>query len=179
MPAAESMRLIRSGEWGTALDVAHYSMGLIDSLLIERAIWGSAPERSHAAPGLVASPGDIWYRFWLWRDDQIVEKYFDAQGQLLGTQVDLCMPMVVGEREWTTSDLLLDIWIAPDGRVTVRNEAAFEAAVADGLLSVEEARWAEEHVRRLTAAIAQHRFPPPIVRNWQVDLRRIQDALAA
>jgi predicted RNA-binding protein associated with RNAse of E/G family len=88
------------------------------------------------------------------------------------------MPMVIGEREWTTNDLLLDIWISPDGRVTVRNETAFEAAVADGSLSIDEASWAEEHVRRLTAAIAQRRFPPPLVRNWQVDLRRIQEALA-
>ena len=36
----------------------------------------------------------------------------------------------------------------------------------------------EEHVRRLTGAIAQRRFPPAMVRNWQVDLRRIQEALA-
>jgi hypothetical protein len=60
----------------------------------------------------------------------------------------------------------------------VSNEAAFEAAVSGGELSEEEARWAEEHVRRLTGAISQRRFPPAMVRNWQVDLRRIQEALA-
>jgi hypothetical protein len=170
-------RVIRSGEWQDERAVAHYSVGLIDDLLIERAIWGEQP--TAIAGGIAPNAGDIWYRFWLWRDDQIVEKYYDVQGQLLGTQVDVCTPMVVGEREWTTTDLVLDIWIAPDGRVTVRNEPAFEAAVAAGVLSEEQSRWAEEHVRRLTAAIAQRRFPPPLVRNWQVDLRRIQEALAA
>ena len=30
--------------------------------------------------------------------------------------MDVCMPMVIGEREWTTNDLLLDIWISPDGK---------------------------------------------------------------
>ena len=45
-------------------------------------------------------------------------------------------------------------------------------------LTEEEARWAEEHVRRLTGAIAQRCFPPAMVRNWQVDLRRIEEALA-
>jgi hypothetical protein len=30
----------------------------------------------------------------------------------------------------------------------------------------------------LTGAISQRRFPPAMVRNWQVDLRRIQEALA-
>ena len=177
MQVETSVKVIRSGEWEQEPAVAHYSTGLIDGLLIERVIWGPQPEPSQPAVGIVAGSGDIWYRFWLWRDDQIVEKYFDATGQLLGTQMDVCMPMVIGEREWTTSDLLLDIWISPDGRVTVRNETAFEAAVADGSLSMDEARWAEEHVRRLTAAIAQRRFPPPLVRNWQVDLRRIQEAL--
>jgi predicted RNA-binding protein associated with RNAse of E/G family len=84
----------------------------------------------------------------------------------------------VGETEWTARDLLLNIWISPQGQVTVSNEAAFEAAVSSGQLTEEEARWAEEHVRRLTGAISQRRFPPAMVRNWQVDLRRIQEALA-
>lgn len=177
MSTTAQPRVIRSGEWQVDPAIAHYSMGLIDGLLIERAIWRE--QQPPAGGGMAASAGDIWYRFWLWRDDQIVEKYFDAAGHLLGTQVDVCMPMVVGEYEWTTDDLVLDIWIAPDGRVTVRNERAFETAAADGALTVDQTRWAEEHVRRLTAAIAQRRFPPPIVRNWQVDLRRIQEALAA
>jgi predicted RNA-binding protein associated with RNAse of E/G family len=72
----------------------------------------------------------------------------------------------------------LDIWISPQGQVTVGNETAFDAAVRGGQISPEEAIWAEEHVRRLTGAIAQRRFPPAMVRNWQVDLRRIQEALA-
>ena len=171
------MATIRSGEWQSLPGVADYLAGLIDDVLIERAIWGvpTAMAGNGRAP---AGTGHIWYRFWLWRDDQVVERYFDAQGQALGTQVDLCMPLQVGEREWTARDLLLDIWISPEGRVTVSNEAAFEAAVSNGQLTDDEARWAEEHVRRLTAAIAQRRFPPAMVRNWQVDLRRIQEALA-
>lgn len=171
------MATIRSGEWQSLPGVADYLAGLIDDVLIERAIWAAPPEvtGNGRAP---AGRGHIWYRFWLWRDDQVVERYFDAEAKPLGTQVDLCMPVQIGEREWTARDLLLDIWISPEGRVTVSNEAAFEAAVSDGQLTEEEARWAEEHVRRLTGAIAQHRFPPAMVRNWQVDLRRIREALA-
>jgi predicted RNA-binding protein associated with RNAse of E/G family len=172
------MALIRSGEWQTLPGVADYLAGLIDDLLIERAVWAAPPEPGMANGRAPAGPGHIWYRFWLWRDDQVVERYFDAQGQPLGTQVDLCMPLQIGEREWTARDLLLDIWISPQGQVTVSNEAAFEAAVSGGQLTEEEASWAEEHVRRLTGAIAQRRFPPAMVRNWQVDLRRIEEALA-
>ncbi len=53
------------------------------------------------------------------------------------------------------------------------NEAAFEQAVRQETLAEAEARYAEKHFRALTAAIAKDRFPPPLVRNWQVDLRRI------
>ncbi len=170
--------LIRSGEWQALPGIADYLAGLIDDVLIERAVWSQAAGRQAAGGRVLAGPGHIWYRFWLWRDDQVVERYFDAGGQPLGTQVDLCMPMQISEREWTARDLLLDIWISPQGQVTVSNEAAFDAAVSSGYLTVDEASWAEEHVRRLTAAIAQRRFPPAMVRNWQVDLRRIQEALA-
>jgi predicted RNA-binding protein associated with RNAse of E/G family len=172
------MTIISSGDWKALPGVADYLAGLIDDVLIERAVWGQ-PDSTGAAAGRVqAGPGHIWYRFWLWRDDQVVERYFDAQGQALGTQVDLCMPLQIEERQWTARDLLLDIWISPQGQVTVGNETAFDAAVRGGQISPEEAIWAEEHVRRLTGAIAQRRFPPAMVRNWQVDLRRIQEALA-
>jgi len=172
------MATIRSGEWQTLPGVASYLAGLIDDVLIERAIWAEPAEAVSAGGRALAGPGHIWYRFWLWRDDQVVERYFDAEGQALGIQVDLCMPIQIGESEWTARDLLLNIWISPQGQVTVSNEAAFEAAVSNGQLTEEEASWAEEHVRRLTGAISQRRFPPAMVRNWQVDLRRIEEALA-
>ncbi len=170
--------LIRSGEWQSLPGVADYLAGLIDDVLIERVVWAAPAEGAPANERVPAGPGHIWYRFWLWRDDQMVERYFDAQGKPLGIQVDLCMPLQVDEGQWSARDLLLNIWISPEGQVTVGNEVAFEAAVRSGQFTEEEASWAEEHVRRLTGAIAQRRFPPAMVRNWQVDLRRIEEALA-
>ena len=61
----------------------------------------------------------------------------------------------------------------PDGRVTLSGESGFDLAAQQGHLSHQEVEYAEEHVRRLTAGIAQGRFPPPIVRRWQVDPSRI------
>ena len=111
------MAQIRSGEWQGLPGVADYLAGLIDDVLIERVGWSQAGRGDGGHGGRVLTgPGHIWYRFWLWRDDQVVERYFDAQGQALGTQVDLCMPLQVGEREWTARDLLLDIWISPQGQ---------------------------------------------------------------
>jgi len=167
--------LIHSGQWRGLPGVMHYMAGLLDDLLIERVIWGEGAEAAAAGGAQVAAVGHIWYRFWLWRDDQVVERYFDAAGRALGTQVDVCMPIEASEQGWVARDLLLDIWISPDGRVTVRGEASYEAAQAEGRISDNEFRWAEQHLRRLTTAIAQRRFPPAMVRNWQVDLQRIEE----
>lgn len=175
MPADDlghDARVIESGQWQLLSGVADYVAGLVDDMLIERVIWGGGLTAERAGRGA------IWYRFWVWRDDQVVERYYDRNGALLGTQIDICTPMDIQEQFWRTHDLLLDIWIAPDGRVTVTNEAAFEAAVASGEIAPEEAQWAEAHLRRLTTAIAQGRFPPAMVRNWQVDMRRIEAVLA-
>lgn len=172
------MATIESGDWQKQPGVADYFAGLVDDVLIERVIWGEGWSPVQRAGRQLAGYGFIWYRFWVWRDDQLVERYYDMSGMLLGTQIDVCTPMQIDEQHWQTQDLVLDIWIAPDGRVTVTNEAAFDDAVRDGVLSSDEADWAEAHVRRLTGAIAQGRFPPAMVRNWQVDIRRIEDVLA-
>ena len=169
--------VIRSGEWRDLPGIADYFAGLVDDILIERVVWAEAGAADQMGGLAAAEPGHIWYRFWLWRDDQLVERYYDAEGVLLGTQIDICSPMVIEESQWQVDDLVLDIWISPEGRVNVTNEASFDQAVADGLLTPDQEDYAEQHVRRLTGAIAQRRFPPAIVRNWQVDITRIRSLL--
>ncbi|MEZ4767112.1 MAG: DUF402 domain-containing protein [Caldilineales bacterium] len=172
------MIIIESGNWQHLPGVADYFAGLVDDVLIERVIWGDGWSAAQRGGQQLIGYGFIWYRYWIWRDDQLVERYYDKDGVLLGTRIDVCTPMEIEERHWRTRDMLLDIWITPEGRVTVTNEAAFDAAVDAGEITAEEAEWAEAHVRRLTGAIAQNRFPPAMVRNWQVDIRRIEDVLA-
>jgi predicted RNA-binding protein associated with RNAse of E/G family len=50
----------------------------------------------------------------------------------------------------------------------VQNEARFDAAVADGLISPVEAEHAEHQLREITTAIAHKRFPPALVRNFAI-----------
>jgi predicted RNA-binding protein associated with RNAse of E/G family len=83
------------------------------------------------------------------------------------------MPFTCDAAGCHTTDLILNIWIAPDGHVIVHDEVAFELAIASGRLAPAQAQYAEHQVRRLTAAIARGRFPPPLVRNWQLDRTRI------
>ena len=110
---------------------------------------------------------------WLLPEGQVVERYFASTGVPIGTQIDLCAPIVWDETGCSALDLLLDIWIDAGGRVTVHNEDRFEKVVVWGKLSSDQADLAEARLRELTAAIARGRFPPPLVRNWQLDLSRI------
>jgi predicted RNA-binding protein associated with RNAse of E/G family len=145
-------------------------------VLVERIVWCELPAPRRRWGVVIAGSGYVWFRFWLGGHNQVVERYYEPQGRLIGTQVDVCAPPTCDDAGCRAVDLLLDIWIAPDGRVTIYNEASFERAAAEGQLSAEQAAYAERRVRGLTGAIARGRFPPPIVRNWQIDPSRISRA---
>ena len=83
------MQLIESGDWQEQPGVADYFAGLVDDVLIERVIWGDGWDTLERTGRQLAGYGFIWYRFWVWRDDQLVERYYDRDGTLLGTQIDL------------------------------------------------------------------------------------------
>lgn len=177
MASERTDRRIVAGQWRHLPHAADYRAALIGEMLVERVVWGPGAEAVSLGRRVIGGPGYIWFRFWLPREEQIVDKYFDPAGRPVGIQVDVCGPLTIEPEEWSTVDLLLDLWIDPDGRVTVRNEEQFERAVATGELAPEEASHAEAHIRQLTLQTAQGRFPPPLVRNWQVDVRRVREML--
>jgi predicted RNA-binding protein associated with RNAse of E/G family len=170
---SQQLRQIKSGELGDRAYGRDYRYERVGDLFVERIIWARLPEPRRISRDLTANNGDIWYRFWLFAHDQVVERYYAANGAPLGTLVDLCAPLRCDEGACITEDYMMDIWIDSAGRVTVHNEEAFEAALASGALTPEQGRQAEVHLRELTAGIARNRFPPPIVRNWKIDPARL------
>jgi uncharacterized protein len=169
---------IRSGHFGDSAATYGYRFERLGEVFVERIIWAGLPAPRRLAGVVVADTGYVWYRFWLLREGQVVERYFTSSGVPIGTQIDLCAPIIWNEAGCSALDLLLDIWIDAGGRVTVHNEDRFEQAVVWGALSAAQADLAEAHLRGLTAAIARGRFPPPLVRNWQLDLSRIAETIA-
>jgi predicted RNA-binding protein associated with RNAse of E/G family len=170
---SQQLRQIKSGEFGDRAYGRDYRYEHVGELFVERIIWARLPEPRRISRDLTAANGDIWYRFWLFAHDQVVERYYSPDGALLGTRIDLCAPLRCDEGACSTEDYVLDIWIDPVGCVTVHNEGEFEAALASGALTAEQGRQAEAHLRELTAGIARNRFPPPIVRNWKIDPSRL------
>lgn len=167
-------RQIVTGLLGDPGSVGDYRLEMLGDVLVERVVWHELPAPRTLAGAVVACSGAIWFRFWLPRYDQVVERYFLPDGTSLGTMIDLCGPLTCGEQGCAADDHILDIWIDPEGRVTVHNEDEFDRAVVVGELTAEQAMAAEMHLRELTAAIARNRFPPPIVRNWQIDPTRFR-----
>ena len=170
---SESPTQIRSGHFGDPAATYGYRCERLGDVIVERVIWAGLPAPRYLAGVVVADTGYVWYRFWLLPGGQVVERFFTSDGVPVGTQIDLCAPIIRDNAGCSASDLVLDIWIDSGGRVTVHNEDSFEEAVILGALSREQAELAEAHLRELTAAIARGRFPPPLVRNWQLDLSRI------
>ena len=168
---------IKSGEFGEVAAIRDYRAERLGDVYVERVIWGSAAAPRRLGEVVIADDGFVWFRFWLLREAQVVERYYQPTGELVGTRVDVCMPPTCDDDGCQAIDLGLDLWIAPDGRVTLDGEARFEQAARLGQVSPSEAAYAEQHLRRLTASIARGRFPPPIVRNWKIDPSRIQPSV--
>lgn len=168
------MRQIVSGGLGDPAFIRGYRMEHLGDVLVERVVWRELPVPRTLFGAVVADSGAIWLRFWLPRYDQVVERYYLPNGVALGVHIDVCGPLRCDEQGCAADDYILDIWINPQGRVTVHNEDEFERAVLLGELTSEQAQRAETHLRELTTAIARGRFPPPLVRNWQIDPTRFR-----
>jgi hypothetical protein len=163
---SEGLPQIKTGRFEHPVDLRDYRLEWLGAMLVERAMY-VAPLSGWPAGATIC------YRFWLASHDQVVERYYLPDGMLAGIQVDLCAPFTCSESACVADDYLLDLRITPAGEVTVHNELEFEQAIHDGRVSPQSALHAERHLRKLTAAIAWGRFPPPIVRNWRVDLSRL------
>jgi uncharacterized protein len=160
-------------ELGDRALLRDYRAELIGQVLIERGVWGPLEAPITVNQRVVARSGYIWFRFWIFPTKHVVNRYYDAGGALIGTHVDVCSPPRCDDQGCRATDLLLDVWITPEGQVTVENESGYEAAIADGSLTPADAELAERQLRELTRGIAAGHFPPSLVRNWQVDLQRV------
>lgn len=168
MSVSASLPIIASGDWQRQTHLSDYRYEWLNDMLVERATWNaSAPEQQLGAV-TIAGPGYIWFRFWLAEGDRILDKYFDPEGRSLGMYAHVGMGLPHQGRGFSMVDLILGLWITAQSHVTVYNEAQFDGAVRDGLLSPVEAEHAEHQIREITTAIAHKRFPPPLVRNFAI-----------
>ena len=156
------------GDWRTDEHRTDYRVERLSDLLVERATWRESAPVRHICGTTVSAPGYIWFRFWLLRDGNVVEKYFDDEGRPVGMYAPVSMPFSAGEDGLGTIDLTLALWVANDGQVIVLNEDKFDHDVRNDFITPAQAAVAEDRIREMTLETARGQFPPPIIRNFEL-----------
>lgn len=161
-------RIIRSGEWRDAPYIADYRSEWLSSLLVERATWQPDAE-PHSVNGIqIGGPEWTWFRFWLPEPRQIVDKYFNAQGEAVGIYMPISDHIERQDEQYQALHLLLGLWLLPSGRLTVTGEDGFEEAIRRGELTPDQIQRAESRIREMTVEINRDRLPPPLIRNFAI-----------
>jgi protein associated with RNAse G/E len=102
--------------------------------------------------------GDLfleWYYFGRWYN---VFQIYSRTGQLKGWYCNIGKPPERRDGELHYVDLLLDVFVYPDGRYLVLDEDEFAALKATAL-SPEEAACAEQGLAELLALVRERRLP--------------------
>lgn len=74
-----------------------------------------------------------------WQDRPYVAwRMFDRNKRLLGTLFHICANVCIREDFLSYDDLLLDIWIAPDGKMRTLDEDELQACIAEFRISEAE-----------------------------------------
>ena len=87
-------------------------------------------------------------------------QFHDLDGNLLGYYSDIGMPaMQLTADTYQMTDLYLDIWLFPDGRLLELDWDEFEEALQNDILSVEQAELAKAAMQRLVREAADGIYP--------------------
>lgn len=118
-------------------------------------------------PGAAA----VWFTFPGVAHD--IGRFHTREGHFTGWYANILTPPLIEEEGiWRTTDLFLDVWMAPDGAVTLMDQEELEHAEAEGWVTPDEAAGAREEAERVMAAAAAGTWPPPVAREWTLERAR-------
>lgn len=105
-------------------------------------------------PGLIAdmtiAPGSTTVAHY-WHDRPYVAwRMFDLNKGLIGTLFHICVNVSIGEDHLIYDDLLVDIWIAPDGEMRILDEDELQACIGAGRISESELNTIQQAVHDIT-----------------------------
>ena len=115
----------------------------------------------------------VWFTFpGAWHD---VGLFHRADGTFTGTYANILTPCAFEEGgTWRTTDLFLDVWRDPTGRVQILDEEELEEAEARGWVTEEVAQRARAEALALKQQAEAGLWPPPVVREWTLARAREQ-----
>lgn len=106
----------------------------------------------------------VWFTFpGAWHD---IGRFHRADGTFTGLYANVLTPVHIDGTSWQTTDLYLDVWVTPDGRVTLLDEDEFDEAVGRRLIDAETAARTRLEAERLVAGAEDGSWPPEVVHEW-------------
>jgi hypothetical protein len=108
------------------------------------------------APGLIADihipPGSTTIAHYWQQRPYVAWRMFDCTSHLIGSLFHICTHVRILDDHLSYDDLLLDIWIAPDGSLRVLDEDELNTCVETGLVGNAELGY----IRKAQQHITQH-----------------------
>lgn len=95
-------------------------------------------KRTYVRDGFTIPRGGKTYGFFWELRPYVMYRILDPEGGLVAHRFDVVEDVRLAERGVSYTDLLLDIWVRPDGTAQVEDEDEVEAARKDGVLSAED-----------------------------------------
>jgi hypothetical protein len=96
-------------------------------------------------------PGTTTYAAYKAGEGYVLWKMVDPQGNLKGHLFHICRDLQVHQDRVDYLDMLLDVWVDRDGRVSVLDRDELAACVSKGVVGQEALAWIEEQEKRIQA----------------------------
>jgi len=148
---------------------------LLDSpevkITLAEAVPFDPPIRIHGDVALEAGSDAVWFTFpGLWHD---IGRFHRADGAFTGIYANILTPPVIQpDGIWYTTDLFLDVWVDPEGELSVLDEDELREAEAKGWVTEQQALRAREEVVRISKDHEAGLWPPPVVDEWTLERAR-------
>ncbi len=152
-------RVLTQADWETDRDTIEYNCVETRRMLIEKSSFSSS------SMGMSGTR----MRFWLTDVNHVVEKYFGPNLAPVGWFMPVCEEFTNVDRRLQACTLYLGMVANRTRKLVVTGERPLERAVAEQRLTRQAADRYQERLRQLRRDCLSGRFPPAIVRNFELD----------
>lgn len=113
----------------------------------------------------------VWFTFPGERHD--IGRFHTVDGRFTGIYANILTPVrFLDATTWETTDLFLDIWLEPEGRVRILDRDELAAARQSGWIDDATAEEAEREAARIVELAQAGAWPPPVVAEWTLERAR-------
>ncbi len=151
--------VLTQSEWKGQAETIEYQCVDTRRMLMEKARY------ANASLGL----SGVRVRFWLKEYDRIVDKYFAPDLEPVGWFMPVCLGFGTRETQYQTRTGYLGMGVSQTRNIVVTGEARLKDALAQEMVTAEEADMCQTHLRSLRIECMSRRFPPAIVRNFELE----------